>query len=915
MRCEYTLTYDGNGNDTGDVPSGPVDYDFEETVTVLGNTNNLAKTGYTFDGWNTKADGSGDGYLSDDTFDMPADDVTLYAQWRAVDYSVTYDGNGSISGTVPSGPVNYHYMDDVTVLGNTGSLALTGYTFDGWNTSVNGSGTPYAADATFAMPAHDVTLYAQWKINKYTVTFLASGPGHLNGTETTVTINNVEHGTLWSTLAVPTADPDSHAYFVGWSDTFPATVTGNLSFTATFAEKTDITLVANSETYTYNGTPQSVSGFTGLPAGLTITGVSASRQETNAGTYPVTFTVGTVQIKNSADQDVTEQYSLHYTNGVLKINKAALTVTAENKSTTYGSAAPAFTVQYSGFVNGETSSVLGGDLEFTCSYEVGDPVGPYAISPHGLTSSNYLIMCVPGTLTVNNADMTVDANGYSGVYDGLLHDGAENVDPSEADATITYSVDGGTYSATMPQFKNVGTHTVTVKASKDNYNDATKDVTVTITKASLTVTAQDKSTTYGTAAPAFTVQYSGFVNGETSSVLGGTLDFDCDYEVGDPVGDYDITPKGLTSGNYSITFVKGTLTVNNADMTVDANGYSGVYDGLLHDGAENVDPSEADATITYSVDGGTYSATMPQFKNVGTHTVTVKASKDNYNDATKDVTVEISKAALTVTAQDKSTTYGTAAPAFTVQYSGFVNGETSAVLGGTLDFDCDYEVGDPVGDYDITPKGLTSGNYSITFVKGTLTVNNADMTVDANGYSGVYDGLLHDGAENVDPSEADAIITYSVDGGTYSATMPQFKNVGTHTVTVKASKDNYNDATKDVTVTITKASLTVTAQDKSTTYGTAAPAFTVQYSGFVNGETSAVLGGTLDFDCDYEVGDPVGDYDITPKGLTSGELQHHVRQGHLDGEQRGHDGGCGRLQRRVRWPAARRRGECGPVES
>ena len=55
VRCEYTVTYDGNGEDTGDVPSGPVDYEFEETVTVLGNTNGLAKTGYTFDGWNTES--------------------------------------------------------------------------------------------------------------------------------------------------------------------------------------------------------------------------------------------------------------------------------------------------------------------------------------------------------------------------------------------------------------------------------------------------------------------------------------------------------------------------------------------------------------------------------------------------------------------------------------------------------------------------------------------------------------------------------------------------------------------------------------------------------------------------------------------------------------------------------------------
>ncbi len=78
----YTLIYDGNDETSGDVPvdaSSP--YAENATVTVLGNSGSLAKTGYLFSGWNTAADGSGTHYDEDDTFSMPAENTVLYAEW------------------------------------------------------------------------------------------------------------------------------------------------------------------------------------------------------------------------------------------------------------------------------------------------------------------------------------------------------------------------------------------------------------------------------------------------------------------------------------------------------------------------------------------------------------------------------------------------------------------------------------------------------------------------------------------------------------------------------------------------------------------------------------------------------------------------------------------------------------------
>ncbi|WP_415840005.1 S-layer homology domain-containing protein, partial [Paenibacillus endophyticus] len=118
-----------------------------------------------FAGWNTAANGSGTNYAAGAALTMGNANVTLYAKWTLnPTYTVTYNGNSSTGGAVPTDIRTYETGTSVTVLGN-GSLARTGYTFAGWNTAANGSGTSYAAGATFAMGSVNMTLYAQWSAN------------------------------------------------------------------------------------------------------------------------------------------------------------------------------------------------------------------------------------------------------------------------------------------------------------------------------------------------------------------------------------------------------------------------------------------------------------------------------------------------------------------------------------------------------------------------------------------------------------------------------------------------------------------------------------------------------------------------------------------------------------------------------
>jgi uncharacterized repeat protein (TIGR02543 family) len=168
----YTVTYDANGASSGSVPSDSTAYQQGTTVTVLSNPGNLSRTGYLFIGWNTAANGSGTSYTTAATFTMGSSNVTLYAQWSLnPTYTVTYNGNGASSGSVPVDSMSYENGTTLTVLNNTGNLARTGYSFTGWNTAANGFGTSRPAGTTFTIGSSNVTLYASWSLNEYSLQF------------------------------------------------------------------------------------------------------------------------------------------------------------------------------------------------------------------------------------------------------------------------------------------------------------------------------------------------------------------------------------------------------------------------------------------------------------------------------------------------------------------------------------------------------------------------------------------------------------------------------------------------------------------------------------------------------------------------------------------------------------------------
>jgi len=173
---KYSVTYEGNGNTGGTAPQDTTTYAPSFSVTVL-DKGTLVKTGYTFAGWDTQADGGGTDRTAGSTFVMGNADVILYAVWTVnPTYSVTYNANGA-TGNVPVDSNSYLTGANVTVL-DKGNLEKEGSTFSNWNTQANGSGPTRFPASTFVMGSANVTLYAQWYEEAaagYAVTYNANG--------------------------------------------------------------------------------------------------------------------------------------------------------------------------------------------------------------------------------------------------------------------------------------------------------------------------------------------------------------------------------------------------------------------------------------------------------------------------------------------------------------------------------------------------------------------------------------------------------------------------------------------------------------------------------------------------------------------------------------------------------------------
>ena len=542
-------------------------------------------------------------------------------------------------------------------------------------------------------------------------------------------------------------------------------------------------------------------------------------------------------------------------------------------------------------MNGDDAADLGGTLVFSTSATAASPVGTYAVTPSGLTSANYAFTWTPANLTISKASLTITADDtarpygdpnptFSATYGGFVN----GDDPGDLDTPASLSTSAG---ASSP----AGTYPITVSGATDtNYDITFFPGTLTIGTAALTVTVIDVARDYGDPNPTFGVNFSGFVNGDDAGDLGGTLSCSTAATSASNVGGYAISCSGYTSGNYAITFVDGTLTVDPVVLTVTPDAQSRDY------GAANPPLTVAYGGFVNGDDAGDLagapacSTSAVPSSPVGTYPITCLVGTlgaTNYTfDLSGTANLTVGPADLTVTVDPATKTYGAANPGFGVTITGFQSGDTITDLAGTLIFTTSAGSGSDVGSYTVSASGLSSSNYAITFADGSLSVTKATLTVTpvdtaiatgdpiptsfAVDFAGFVAG---DDASVVSGSAACSTDAMAGDpAGAYTITCA----VGTLAAT------NYDFVIGGTGVfTIGPVTLTVTVTDVSRAYGASNPAFSVTYSGFVNGDDAGDLGGSLAFATAANAASPVGTYAVTASGLSSSSYLFDYEDGWL----------------------------------
>ena len=203
----YNVVFDGNGSTSGSMTKQAFTYNKSQKLTA----NAFERTGYVFTGWNTATDGSGKTYADQASVKnlKSRGTCTLYAQWKPNVYTVTFDGNGSKSGSVADQKFTYNKSQALTA----NAFKKTGYTFSSWNTAADGSGKTYKNKASVKNLTSEVngkvTLYARWSANKYKVVFEAHG-GKGTMDAQTFTYNKSQNLT-------PNAFSRTGYTFVGWN--------------------------------------------------------------------------------------------------------------------------------------------------------------------------------------------------------------------------------------------------------------------------------------------------------------------------------------------------------------------------------------------------------------------------------------------------------------------------------------------------------------------------------------------------------------------------------------------------------------------------------------------------------------------------------------------------------------------------
>ena len=742
-----------------------------------------------------------------------------------------YDGNAHSIGTSggTGGTVKYATSNDNS-------------TWSDWTTTVpsrTDTGTTYVkakvVGDNFHTDSTETTVYTITVNSHATAPTLTGWSGTYNGIAHSVTATGASGGTVyyrtsennstwgaWSTTVPSRTDYGTtyvQAYTKGDSSHSDSAVTTSVAITV---NKASLTITAKVQTITYGG---SIATGTGqvttatLASGDSLTAITLTPSTSNATTNgKITPSAATVKKSNT---DVTNNYNITYSTGKLTINKATLTVTANNNSITYGDVPANNGVTYSGFVNGQNASALGGTLSYSYTYaQYGDVGNAYKITPSGLTSNNYTITFNTGTLTVNKKEV-----GLNWANTSLTYNGSQQIPTATATELVNNDSIGVTVTGAQT---NAGSYTATASGltgnKAGNYKLPTANThSFSIATASMTVSASGYSETYDKAAHGIivtapegaTVKYrtasSGDYNLTTNPTFTNAVTYTVYYQV--------------TKPNYTTVTGSETVVINKkpVDLSWDEDTRAYIYDGASHK------PSAKIIGVFEGDECGVIVSGEQTDYNASAYTATASLTGEQNNNyvlpEAHTTTFTIAKRPVKVTANSqtvklKGDISRTTADAV---LAGAVDGhELTSITFGAVDTTSTTTVGNEIAivpqDAEIK-NGSTdvTDNYDITYVNGALTVEKkvpTYTTPSANTltYNGGKQVLIKAGT-----SEDDTVMWYCLGDGEWTSDYEAIATTHADTYTIYykvVGNSNFEDVFSDdnpgsLTVTIAKKDITI----------------------------------------------------------------------------------------------------------
>jgi len=574
------------------------------------------------------------------------------------------------------------------------------------------------------------------------------------------------------------------------------------------------------------------------------------------------------------------------TDDILKINQTVIVTLSSPTNSVLGS-----DVVHTTTVVDDDTATVAFDYNVSANEDTGAQVFTATLDKAVDGGFTIDVNTVDGTATVADGDYTA-VTGETLTFAGTAGETQSfSVTPTsdtklEANEALTINMNNlgnTTFTTTEINISSVATYilenndtaSVTIADVSGNEDDGAITLTATLDNAVQGGFTVDVSTVDGTATTADsdytavisqTLAFTGTA-GETQTFT-VTPTADTMYE---PNETLTITQSDLAATTLAVVITDGaTVTINDDDIipaTITFADINKTYgDANFNLGAT----TNSTGTITYSVVGSANGTSLSGINNtavalgnVGTITIRATLPADGaYSSATKDITLAIGKAELTATADDVSREYGDANPIFTIRYTGFKGSDTAADLDTAPTVSSTATTTTNVGTVEITVTGGSDSNYTIATAKGILTIGKATLIVTAKNTTVEYGDNFSIGFEyGAFKNGEDASV---LDTGAYVYIIGSAPyNAGTYSIVPDAVDDNnYKPTYVNGTLTVEKATVTGTADDKTKVFGEANPIFTISYTGFKGADDAADLDTAPVASSTATTGTPAGNVNI-----------------------------------------------------